>query len=94
MLLALAKRERPTTVASTALTCVLLVSSLTAFVAVDRMRWSGSYVAILVGTLLFHEGGHYVAIRIFGYRDLRMKLVTGTQRPRRRQRQSPPSRSR
>ena len=58
VLLALAKRERPTTVASTALTRVLLVSSLAAFVAVGRMRWSGSYVDILVGTLLFHEGGH------------------------------------
>ena len=73
--LALAKREQPTTAASTALALLLLAGTLATFVVVGRLRWSGSYVAVLVGALLFHEGGHYVAMRAFGYRNLRMFFI-------------------
>ena len=75
VLLALAKREQPATATSTTLAFLLLAGSLAAFVAVGRLRWSRSYVAVLVGALLFHEGGHYVAMRAFGYRNLRMFFI-------------------
>ena len=74
VLIALAKREQPTTT-SAAMTLVLLACSLAAFVAAGRLRWSGSYVALVVGALLFHEGGHYVAMRASGYRNLRMFFI-------------------
>jgi membrane-associated protease RseP (regulator of RpoE activity) len=32
-------------------------------------------VAALVATLLLHEAGHYVAMRLFGYRDLRVFFI-------------------
>lgn len=74
VLTALAKRDQPSP-ASAAVTLMLLAGSLAAFVAVSRLRWSWSYVVIVVGALLFHEGGHYVAMRAFGYRNLRMFFI-------------------
>ena len=32
-------------------------------------------VAALIPILLFHEFGHYVAMRVFGYQDLRMFFI-------------------
>jgi len=34
-----------------------------------------SNLVTLVGVLLFHEAGHYVAMRAFGYRDVRMFFI-------------------
>lgn len=33
------------------------------------------WVLPVIGVLLFHELGHYVAMRLFGYRDVRMFFV-------------------
>src|SRR5262245_10303645 len=32
-------------------------------------------IATLVGVLLFHEGGHWAAMRVFGYRDVRVFFI-------------------
>lgn len=34
-----------------------------------------SFLAMLVAVLLFHEAGHFVAMRLFGYRDVRMFFI-------------------
>ncbi len=54
---------------------VLLGISLLLFMAAARLRWDAGFVAMIVGVLLFHEGGHYVAMRVFGYRNLRMFFI-------------------
>ena len=54
---------------------LLLAVSLTVFVVVGRLQWSGELLAIIVGVLLFHETGHYVAMRAFGYRNVRMFFI-------------------
>ncbi|MAP07913.1 MAG: peptidase M50 [Rhodopirellula sp.] len=55
-------------------TLVLLVS-LALFVAVGLLWWDLRLVLMLVGILLLHEGGHFVAMRAFGYRNIRMVFV-------------------
>ncbi len=52
---------------------VLLAGSLLAFVLAARggaATWLN--VAILVGVLLLHEAGHWVGMRLLGWRDVRM----------------------
>src|SRR5262249_26862794 len=42
--------------------------------------WNGSAPAeafILIGVLLFHEAGHFLGMRTFGYRDVRMFFIPG-----------------
>lgn len=54
---------------------VLLFVTLVLFVlSAGRGATPGS-VAILVGVLLVHELGHYIGMRAFGYRDVRMFFV-------------------
>jgi Zn-dependent protease len=54
---------------------LLLVFSLLLFVgaAGQADAWRG--ILILVVVILFHEGGHYAAMRYFGYRNLRMFFI-------------------
>lgn len=62
------------------LTVGLLVLSAFLFILNSRGSNSGQsteYVAIIVGVLLFHEMGHYLAMKIFGYRNLRMFFIPG-----------------
>jgi Zn-dependent protease len=59
---------------------VLLFLSALAFIYFSRTTDYGQsweYVGIIVGILLFHEMGHYVAMKIFGYRNLRMFFIPG-----------------
>ncbi|MFG0266521.1 MAG: site-2 protease family protein [Rhodopirellula sp. JB055] len=49
--------------------------SLALFVGVALIWWNVRLVLMLVGILLLHEGGHYVAMRAFGYRNIRMVFV-------------------
>lgn len=53
---------------------VLLVS-LAVFVAAGVAWWDPWMVAMLVVVLLFHEAGHYVAMRLFGYRNVKMFFI-------------------
>jgi Zn-dependent protease len=56
----------------------LLIFSLIAFVAASWVSGSGTNVveiATLVGVILFHELGHMVAMKIVGYRDVRIFFI-------------------
>jgi Zn-dependent protease len=54
---------------------LLLLGSVAVYAASGALRWSWSYVAILVVVLLIHEAGHWVAMRCFGYSDLQMFFI-------------------
>jgi Zn-dependent protease len=57
---------------------LLLIVSAALFVgafASGSAPFSASYLAILVPVLLFHEAGHWLAMRAFGYRNLKMFFI-------------------
>jgi Zn-dependent protease len=49
--------------------------SLMAFFALGGVRWDWTMAAVLAGVVLVHELGHFVAMRMFRYRDLRMFFI-------------------
>jgi Zn-dependent protease len=53
---------------------LLLIGTLALFVLV-RQSDSTRALFILVSVLLFHEAGHYVGMRVFGYRDVKMFFI-------------------
>jgi Zn-dependent protease len=53
----------------------ILLVSLLVFVLAGTRQFSWSYLIILVPVLFFHELGHYVAMRLFRYRNLRMFFI-------------------
>jgi len=55
----------------------LLLFSLVAFIGASLLQGGGSVVeiAMLVGVILFHELGHMIAMRIVGYRDVRIFFI-------------------
>ena len=53
----------------------LLVISLVLFVGVGARQWSWNYLIILLAVLFVHELGHYLAMRAFNYRNLRMFFI-------------------
>lgn len=56
---------------------VILAISLLLFVGAFRagMGWDWKLIAMMIGVLLFHELGHYLAMRWFGYRNLKMFFI-------------------
>ncbi|HEX8323424.1 MAG TPA: site-2 protease family protein [Tepidisphaeraceae bacterium] len=59
---------------------VLLALSALLFVYFARRgdaEQGWEYVGIIVGVLLVHELGHYLAMKLFGYRNLRMFFIPG-----------------
>jgi Zn-dependent protease len=59
---------------------VLLLVSLVLFFGagltkMGSMKFSADYLVILVGVLFFHETGHWLAMRAFGYRNLKMFFI-------------------
>ncbi|HKQ36441.1 MAG TPA: site-2 protease family protein [Verrucomicrobiae bacterium] len=55
---------------------LLLIVSLIAFVAIGFAQWSSwEALVILVGVLFVHELGHFLAMRVFKYRNLRMFFI-------------------
>lgn len=53
----------------------ILILSLLGFVVAGSRQWSWSYVLILVPVLFIHELGHFLAMRAFNYRNLRMFFI-------------------
>ena len=53
----------------------LLILTSVAFVAVGMLIWPWQFVAMLVPVLLFHELGHWLAMKWFGYRNVRMFFI-------------------
>jgi Zn-dependent protease len=59
-------------------TLIILVISLAAFLIIGLPgKTSFRFLLALVPVLLFHEAGHYVAMRLCGYRNLRMFFIPG-----------------
>src|SRR5262249_8930190 len=56
-----------------AITLALL--SLLAFLVLGRIKWNWEFVGLLTVLVVFHELGHYVAMRVFHYANLRMFFV-------------------
>ena len=54
---------------------VLLLVSAGLFVWAGASQWSWGYLLILLPVLFFHELGHYVAMRMFNYRNVRMFFI-------------------
>jgi Zn-dependent protease len=54
---------------------IVLVISLAVFVWTGALAWSWQICATIGIALLVHEIGHYVAMRYFKYRDLRMFFI-------------------
>lgn len=52
-----------------------LAGSLVLFVVLGGLRWSWELVAFLVPILLVHEAGHWLAMKLFGYRNLKMFFI-------------------
>jgi tetratricopeptide (TPR) repeat protein/Zn-dependent protease len=67
--------DKPPTKISPKLQRWLLLGSLAMFVAVYATRFSFQSLFIFVGVLLFHEGGHVFAMKMFGYRDVTMLFI-------------------
>jgi Zn-dependent protease len=53
----------------------LLGISLVAFILLGAARWDWRFTLLIIPVLLFHECGHWAAMRIFRYRNLRMFFI-------------------
>ena len=53
----------------------LLVVSAVVFVGAGAAQWDWKSSLLLVPILLFHEAGHWVAMKVFGYRNLKMFFI-------------------
>ena len=53
----------------------ILAISLVLFVALGAARWNWRFTLLIIPVLLFHECGHWLAMRIFRYRNLRMFFI-------------------
>ncbi len=53
----------------------LLLLTMAAFVVFGGMVWGWKFALLLIPILLIHEFGHYVAMRLFKYRNLRMLFI-------------------
>jgi Zn-dependent protease len=57
-------------------TLVILGISLVAFVGTSGgMKWDLTYLGLIVAVLFIHETGHYLVMRAFGYRNLKMFFI-------------------
>lgn len=54
---------------------LLFFGSALAFALLFGLAWSPYLVLILIPVLLFHELGHYAAMKAFGYRDLQILFL-------------------
>lgn len=53
----------------------LLPVSILVFVLLGAKQWDWKFTLWLIPVLLLHEGGHWVAMRIFRYRNMRMFFI-------------------
>ncbi len=51
------------------------VLTLAAFVLLGGAKWNWEFVIILTGVVIFHELGHYVAMRLLRFQDVRMFFI-------------------
>lgn len=53
----------------------VLVVTLVLFAAMGVFSFEGINIVILIGVLFFHELGHFIGMKMFGYRDVRMFFI-------------------
>ena len=53
----------------------LLPASAFVFLGAARLMWNAMDAAVVLGVIAAHELGHYVAMRLVGYRDVRVFFV-------------------
>lgn len=53
----------------------VLLGSAVLFLAAGAAQWDWKFTLWLLPVLLFHEAGHWIAMRIFKYRNLRMFFI-------------------
>ncbi len=53
----------------------MLIGTGILFVLAFKYSNSWSFVALLVVVLLIHETGHYIAMKVFGYKDIKMFFI-------------------
>jgi Zn-dependent protease len=53
----------------------ILVFSVIAFIAAGAARWDWKFTLLLVPILFFHEAGHWLAMKTFRYRNVRMFFI-------------------
>ena len=54
---------------------IMLVVSLLLFLNFQKGSQSWQTLGLLVGVLFFHEAGHFAAMKLFGYKDVRMFFI-------------------
>jgi Zn-dependent protease len=54
---------------------LILTVSLALFFGIGSTWWSWEFVLLLIGILFLHEMGHYLAMRMFRYRNVRMFFI-------------------
>ena len=54
---------------------LLLGISLIVFALLGTFAWTAETALLLIPVLLFHEAGHYVAMKLSGYRNLKMFFI-------------------
>lgn len=54
---------------------MILVVSVALFVAIGAANWDWKILLLLLPVLFLHELGHYLAMRVFRYRNLRMFFI-------------------
>jgi Zn-dependent protease len=54
---------------------LVFVVSLALFAAFAKLKWSGVSVILLLIVLFFHELGHFMAMKVFRYRSVRMFFI-------------------
>jgi Zn-dependent protease len=54
---------------------VLFAVSVALFAGAGLIKWNAQFVLILLGILFIHECGHFVAMKLFGYHNVKMFFV-------------------
>jgi Zn-dependent protease len=73
VLIELEKSQRKRTSWGSAI--LILIVSLGLFIGIGASQWSWRFLWLLIPILAFHELGHYLAMKLFGYRNLRMFFI-------------------
>lgn len=53
----------------------ILAITLLVFVQLGYMRWGLEFIAILLVVVAIHEAGHFVGMKIFGYKNIQMFFI-------------------
>ena len=59
----------------------VLAGSLVAFLAVGAAKWDWKFTLWIIPVLLFHEAGHWMAMRLCHYRNLRIFFIPSLAQP-------------